>query len=166
MKKAVAAAANLSTSDMDYFSLLDLPPAFTIDAQQLESSYFKKQRQFHPDRFVGKPAEERQHALHQSMDINQAYETLKNPLKRAQYLLGLQNIVVGTEKDSVKPSQALLIEVMELREEPPAKGTVEKLAGDSITRIAALYDKQAWEAMAQETLRLGYLNKIIADEIA
>lgn len=147
----------------DYFALLGLEPTFTLDLAQLESNYFTAQRKFHPDRFVGKPSDERQQALHQSMDVNHAYETLKNPLKRAQYLLSLQGIVVGTEKDSVKPTQALLIEVMELREEPPAKGTVENLVQQSITRIASLYETKSWDAMAQETLRLGYLVKIIQD---
>ncbi len=101
---------------MTYFTLSSISPAFDLDLQALEAAYFTAQRQYHPDRFAGKPAAERQQAMQRSADINQAYETLKNPLKRAQYLLHLQGITVGTEQDSVKPSQELLMETMEWRE--------------------------------------------------
>ena len=143
----------------DYFGLLGLNPQFDLDLPALEQAYFKAQRQYHPDRFVSKSAPERQQALQQSMDINQAYDTLKNPLTRAQYCLHLHGITVGTEKDSVKPSQATLIEAMELREEPPQKAALEQMIADSIQTLSRHYSASAFDAMAQETLRLGYLMK-------
>lgn len=143
---------------MNYFALLGLPPAFTLDLPALEAAYFKAQHQFHPDRFVGKPDSERQAALQRSVDINKAYDTLKNPLKRAQYLLSLQGISVGTDSDTQKPSQALLMEVMELRESPDAE-KLASLAKESITRLEKLAAAQDWPAMAEETIRLGYLIK-------
>lgn len=144
---------------MNYFELLNLTPAFDLDLQGLEQAYFKAQRQYHPDRFVSKSAPERQQALQRSMDINQAYETLKNPLTRAQYCLHLHGITVGTEKDSVKPTQATLIEAMELREEPPQKAALEQMIAQSIDTITKQYTAGTFDAMAQETLRLGYLIK-------
>lgn len=144
----------------NYFELLGLSPAFELDLSSLEAAYFTAQRQFHPDRFVGKPAVERAQAMQRSADINNAYETLKNPLKRAQYLLHLKGITVGTETGGVKPTQAVLMEAMELREEPKTKDVLQQMINESITRIAAHYRQSDFDAMAQETLRLGYLMKV------
>lgn len=141
-----------------YFTLLNLKPAFDLDLSLLEAEYFKAQRLYHPDRFVGKSAEERSVALQKSMDINQAYDTLKNPLKRAQYILKLQGIIVGTEADSVKPSKELLMEIMELREQA---SDVSKLHKESLLAISKHYANNDWQNMAQETLRLGYLEKML-----
>ena len=143
---------------MNYFSLLNLPESFTLDSSTLETVYFTAQRRFHPDRFVGKSEGERLAAAQKSADINQAYEILKNPLKRAQHVLALQGIMVGTDHDSVKPSQELLMEVMEWREEPQ-RFDLAKLKEESINRIGNHFQAQQWNAMAQETLRLGYIVK-------
>ena len=155
---------------MSCFPLLNIQPAFDIDLAALEAEYFKAQRQYHPDRFVGKPAQEMTEALQKSMDINQAYEILKNPLKRAQYLLGLQGIKVGTEADSVKPANALLMEIMDLREQLAEAKDIKEINGlyeqirnlhqNSLLSISNYYANGEWEKMAQETLRLGYLAKI------
>lgn len=143
---------------MNYFELLALPIAFEISFAELEKNYFAAQRQYHPDRFVSKPSVEKQAAMQRSVDINQAYQTLKDPLTRARYLLKLQGILVGTDNDTVKPSQALLMEVMEWREEGNVDtGEQEK----SIQRITQHYKKQDWQAMATETLRLGYIEKTL-----
>jgi len=147
----------------NYFQLLNLEPVFELDLAALESAYFNAQRQFHPDRFISKSSTERAAAMQRSIDVNQAYNTLKNPLSRAQYLLQFQGIKVGTEKDNIKPSQALLTEVMEWREQetPPDLAQVEQ---ESVDSIASLYKKQDWQTMALETLRLGYIIKTRADQ--
>jgi molecular chaperone HscB len=144
----------------EYFSLLSLNPSFDIDLQELEKAYFAQQRLFHPDRFVGKPHAERLVALGKSADINKAYETLKNPLKRAQYLLHLQGIAVGTDHDTVKPTQALLMEVIELREEAVTKDIITQMVVQSQAAIAQHCADEKWMDMAHETLRLGYMVKI------
>lgn len=155
---------------MDYFDLLGLTPQFDIDLKALESAYFKAQREHHPDRFAGKPAAERQAALQRAGDINTAYDTLKNPLKRAQYLLSLQGIRIGTENDSVKPSPGLLQETLEWREEieeaTPEKLTkldnsLKAMQEKSIVLLSSHYVESLWDMMAQETLRLGYIGKAL-----
>ena len=150
----------------DYFSLLGFTPVFSLDSKALEAAYFAMQRLFHPDRFIGKPALERQQAMGRSVDINNAYETLRNPLSRAQYLLHLQGIAVGTEHDTVRPAQALLIETMEWREKideatdfAELDTTLETMITNSEQIIADAFSSGAFERMAQETLRLGYLLK-------
>ncbi len=154
---------------MDYFALLGLPHAFTLDPQALEAAYFAAQRQYHPDRFVGKPDKERQAAMQRSVDINNAYDTLKSPLKRAQYLLKLQGIAVSGEDDALKPTADLLAEVMEWREQAAEAETSEQLdkldhalyrmaeaAEDDIAEAGLQKD---WQGMAKLVLRLGYLLK-------
>lgn len=146
---------------MNYFTFLNVPESFEIDLKALEKNYFSAQRQYHPDRFVGKPDSERLVAAQRSADINAAYKTLKEPLSRAQYLLKLQGVVVGTEKDTVKPSHALLTEVMEWREEGISTEKLHEIMEQSVAAIAKHYTNGAWEPMAQETLRLGYVLKTL-----
>lgn len=151
----------------DYFALLGLSPAFEVDLAQLETAYFREQRLSHPDRFIKKPEAQRLAAAQRSVDLNAAYKTLKEPLSRAQYLLKLQGIAVGSEKDSVKPSQTLLVEVMEWREAAEEgkdiTAELKKHHQQSLQNIADAYKTQQWNAMAQETLRLGYIEKTLSE---
>jgi|CXWL01.1.fsa_nt_gi molecular chaperone HscB len=149
------------------FEIFSITPVFDIDITRLEAEYFKAQRQYHPDRFVGKPAGERNQALQKSMDINHAYETLKNPLTRAQHLLQLQGIIVGTDADTIKPSNALLMEVIELREQLEEGKKLEQISElhkNSLLDISKYYANKEWQKIAQETLRLGYIVKMVEDK--
>lgn len=161
------------SSFSDFFSLLSVLPSFDVDIAHIEKAYFREQRLFHPDRFIGKTEEEKLQAMQRSADINQAYETLKDPLKRAQYLLLSQGMFVGTEKDSVKPSQELLMEIMELREHVESAGSPTALFGiadklkeeceRTLRLISVAYGKSEWDKMAGETLKLSYLQKTLDD---
>lgn len=150
----------------DYFSALGLAPCFDIDLADLEKRYFLTQREFHPDRMVGKSTHARTLAISHSMLLNTAYETLKSPLKRSQYLLSLQ----GVKPDTVKPSQALLVETMELREQLAEAGTRAELASleaqnsEDIARItqeisAAFRENKHMQA-GELSIRLSYLAKM------
>lgn len=147
----------------DYFSLLGIAPGFDIDLAALELAYFAAQRQYHPDRFVEKSEKEKLTAAQRSADINAAYQTLKEPLSRAQYLLKQQGVIVGTDHDTVKPSHALLTEVMEWREEEIGATKLQDLRQQSIAKITEHYKNAVWEKMAQEALRLGYIEKTLSD---
>ncbi|MDX1974916.1 MAG: Fe-S protein assembly co-chaperone HscB [Rickettsiales bacterium] len=159
----------------NFFELLGLQPAFDMDLPALEQAYFKAQQQFHPDRFVGKLPEERTQAAQQSADINQAYQTLKNPLKRAQYLLKQQAVFVGGEQDTVKPTAELLMETMGWRETLEEADSLDKVRElenllnqahqSSLNAISVAYQVQDWQNMAHQSLRLGYVIKT-RDEVA
>ncbi len=154
---------------MNYFELLGIDPAFTIDAKALENDYFIQQRLYHPDRYVKKTPAERQQALLRSVDINAAYETLKKPQSRAQYLLHLQGIEVGTESDTVKPSRTLLMQTLQWREAIDEAATADALTQleeslnaatmHTIDAIATYYESHDWSLMAQDALRLSYILK-------
>lgn len=163
MKKAGAAVANLSTSD--YFAVLGLERQFAIDPEILEKRYFEMQRQYHPDKFAHKPVEERIKALHQSTLLNSAYQSLKNPVSRAGYLM--------QGKPEFPPSQALLIESLEARErlqEADSK-ELQVIQDETVANLKeafAMFDQafslQQWSQAAEAVHRLTYLDKL-AQEI-
>lgn len=158
----------------DYFSLFGLAPEFDIDLKALESAYFKMQRDFHPDRLAKKSESERTQATLRSMELNDAYHILKAPWPRARHLLAQQGIQVGTEKDTVKPSQELLVESLDMRERLSEAESIEdfrQLMTEAETEkehaLAALshsFATQAYDDAAQHALRLNYLLKLL-DEI-
>ena len=98
----------------NYFSLLGLPVSFVIDKNKLTSNYHDIQKSIHPDNFANATELERRLSVQKSAQINDALQTLKNPLQRSIYLLSLYDIELGENNTSVDP--AFLMEQMELRE--------------------------------------------------
>lgn len=105
---------NPSTSDP--FVRLGLPRDYDIDPDTLEAAYVRELGRLHPDRFVGKPDAERTQALLDSVAVNDAYAILKDPMKRAAWLLRDAGHPVDAETGGVAAEPALLKEVMEIRE--------------------------------------------------
>ncbi|HEX5657117.1 MAG TPA: Fe-S protein assembly co-chaperone HscB, partial [Polyangiales bacterium] len=64
--------------------MLGLTPAFDLDDKELEQRYRDLQRTLHPDRFAQAPASERRQALSRAVSVNDAYRTLRDPLKRGE----------------------------------------------------------------------------------
>ncbi len=159
--------------DTNYFALLNLPVSFALDEAQLHRAYIQQQQQNHPDRLRGASEAERMKAMQLSADLNAAYRTLKSPLLRAEYLLSLKGIHVGSEKDSVKPSQALLMETMEMREklaeaedEISLKATAEEAGRahqQTLDKLTSHFGCDDWDSAAQETIRLRYMEKFLEE---
>ncbi len=102
----------------DYFAFLGLPRRLDIDMALLEQRFRELSRQYHPDYFYNAPAKERLAALERSSHLNDAYRTLRNPVSRIEYLLGLEGLALskpGDTSPTVPPS--LLEEVFALNEE-------------------------------------------------
>jgi molecular chaperone HscB len=97
----------------DYYELLGVPRSLHLSLDALQQRYYELSRQLHPDRFMQKPEAERQRALDKSSALNDAYRTLKEPIKRAQYLLALEGFDVGEQRSKDVPPE-LLEEVFEL----------------------------------------------------
>jgi molecular chaperone HscB len=85
MKRAAVGAVNLFM--FDPFEIFGLPKSFSLDLKALETRYFEEQKKVHPDRFAMMEGREKQEALEASTRLNQAYLLLKDPLKRAAYLV-------------------------------------------------------------------------------
>lgn len=115
-------------SAADHFERLGLPRNFDIEADVLDRSYFEAQRQLHPDRFATRTPRERTFSQLQAVSLNEAYETLKDPVSRAEYLISLAGMEVVPEGCSLVNEQELLQEVMERREALVEAGTAEVVA--------------------------------------
>jgi molecular chaperone HscB len=97
----------------DYYELVGIPRSLNLSLEALQQRYYELSRQLHPDRFMQKPEAERQRALDMSSALNDAYRTLKDPIKRAQYLLTLEGFDIGEQRSKDVPPE-LLEEVFEL----------------------------------------------------
>ena len=97
----------------DFYEILGLPRSLNLALDDLQQRFYKLSRELHPDRFMQKPEAERQRALDMSSALNDANRTLKDPIKRAQYLLGLEGFDIGEQRSKDVPPE-LLEEVFEL----------------------------------------------------
>ena len=153
----------------NYFQLLNLPQAYELDAASLQRAYLAAQQKNHPDRQQGKDAAAKMLAVQASMDANQAFSVLKNPLLRAMHLLELQGIRVNGEQDTLPPEPALLMEVMEWREgleEAKTQESLERLFAQAATQreatlaeISAAFSSGQLPKAAAGCIRLRYLEK-------
>lgn len=122
-----ACSAVLPADDkQDRFAVLGLPRKFSADLATAENSFKKLSRQVHPDRFATADPRARKAALSRTVQLNEAWRTVKDPIRRAEYLLELAGF--GLKGDDRKRSTeastrevtappALLMEILELREE-------------------------------------------------
>ena len=93
---------------MNYFELFHLAPSFALDTDQLAVQYRQLQQQYHPDRYAAASEAERVQALQQASDVNAAYQTLKDPLSRAEYLLMLQGLDIRGEQQTLQDPEFLM----------------------------------------------------------
>jgi molecular chaperone HscB len=100
---------------VDPFETLGLEPAFGLDVVALEQRHRDLSRALHPDRHAASGAQERRMALGRAIEVNEAFRTLKDPVRRAEALLAQRGVVSGEGKEP-PASPALLMEVMERRE--------------------------------------------------
>jgi molecular chaperone HscB len=98
---------------MDFFEFLDLPRNLAIDAKDLEKRFYALSRQLHPDVHSRKSPAERQQSEESTAVLNDAYRTLRDPIKRAEYLLKLEGFDIGEQTTKDVPPE-LLEEVFEL----------------------------------------------------
>src|SRR5262249_34095467 len=75
----------------DFFSFLGLPRKLNVDMADLEQRYRALSRQFHPDYFYNASPAERRVSLEQSSYLNDAYRALRDPVRRIEYLLALED---------------------------------------------------------------------------
>lgn len=97
----------------DYYELLGLERKLNLSQDELQRRYYELSRQFHPDRFMRKSEAERQDALDASSALNDAYRTLKEPVRRAEYVLKQHGFDIGEQRSKDVPPE-LLEEVFEL----------------------------------------------------
>lgn len=127
----------------NFFQLFNLPEQFKLDKQQLDSAYRTLQAQVHPDRYTTSPDGERRLALQWATLVNEAYVTLKQPLKRADYLCKLK----GTDVERISNAESsteFLMQQLNWRET-----LAEAQAQHDQTALSNLYETMAGERTAQ-----------------
>lgn len=77
---------------VDYFSFFGFPRKLNIDTALLEREFYELSRKLHPDLYARADKREQEWSLEQSSQLNDAYRTLKDPIKRTQYLLRLEGV--------------------------------------------------------------------------
>jgi molecular chaperone HscB len=77
---------------VDYFTFFGFPRKLNLDTAELEKEFYALSRRLHPDVFGQAEARERAWSLEQSSMLNDAYRTLKDPIKRTEYLLRLEGV--------------------------------------------------------------------------
>jgi molecular chaperone HscB len=155
----------------NHFDLFQLPATFAIDAGALDAAFRDVQGQVHPDRFVNATDAEKRVAMQWATRANEAYQTLKNPQKRAQYLCELHGVDLKTESNTAMPMD-FLMQQMEWREalgEAKAGKDVdalESLDADvaaerkaRMARIGQQLDAGEYEQAAQGVRALMFLEK-------
>ena len=157
----------------DHFTRLGLDLSFDVDPALLDRRYFDRQRQLHPDRFATRTGRERALSQSQATAINEAYETLRDPLRRADYLLQQSRSGAAPQGCHLVNDMALLTEAMEMREalaeaESAAEVTaLAKRAADDVGRCVAdlsgAFADDDFETAARLTTRLKYLRKLVDD---
>jgi len=159
----------------DYFDMFGLPARFSLDDEQLGRAYRDLQTVVHPDRFVNASDAERRVSMQQATQVNEAYQTLKDPVRRAVYLLRRQGIDPELDTNTAMPA-SFLMEQMEWREAiEAASGSADaseldqlsSRLGNELGRMYAEVGQQIDErgdfAGAAETIRkLMFLEKVSA----
>lgn len=159
-----------------HFQLFDLPAAFRLDVRGLEQTYRAWQSQVHPDKVAHLPAAEQRVAIQQASWINEAYQTLRSPLRRARYLLQLHGVDIQEETNTAMP-MAFLMAQMERREavdEARRAGDVDALDAAAAAvrqdmaalenQLAVLLDEQHDYAQAAARVReLRFMEKLDED---
>lgn len=163
-------------SMQNHFELFHLPQQFAIDMSALELAYREVQNQSHPDRFTQATSAEKRVAMQWATRANEAYQTLKNPFKRAAYLCELNGIDLEIESNTAM-APAFLMQQMEWREaleealsarSTAALNSLERelqaLRKTDLASVEKLLDAKDYQQAAQRIRQLMFLEKF-GDEI-
>ena len=155
------------------FELFDLPVQFAQDRAQLDARWKDLQRETHPDKFASKGTAAQRVAMQWSVRINEAYQRLKDPMRRAAYLCELGGAPIQAENNTAMPA-AFLMQQMEWREamdEATDVAALEALLDDvqqahraAIQQCAQLIDSaHNLPAAAQQVRALMFIEKFLRD---
>lgn len=100
----------------NYFEIFNLPVQFELDLDQLKLNYRELQKEVHPDKFVSQGEQQSRVAMQLTSLVNQAFDTLKSPVNRSQYLLKLAGLDIDHDQETTMDPM-FLMEQMELREQ-------------------------------------------------
>lgn len=155
----------------NHFELFHLPQRFSVDMMALDQAYHEVQNRVHPDKFSNATDTEKRVAMQWATRANEAYQTLKNPFKRAAYLCELNGVDLQTESNTAMPRDFLMhqMEWREALEDAKAArdiNALEKLEAElretrkaKIAHLGELLDASDFEGAAQGVRQLMFLEK-------
>lgn len=156
----------------NFFTLFGLPTDFAVDVPALTPRWRDLQREHHPDRFAGQGAAVQREAEQRSALVNTAYETLRDPVKRAHHLMQLAGRGQDGERATIADTDFLMTQ-MELREqldEAEAPHELEAIEAeardwhDSLLREFPLdYAAGDWPEAADTLRKLQFMNRLLAE---
>ena len=163
----------------NYFELFGMPIGFRVDSAELASRYRELQKVVHPDRYAAAGEQSQRMSLQSATMVNEAYEVLRDPLKRAQYLLSLQDEAYDPRPQTLN-DPAFLMQQMELREalervqtaaDPQAEidalmREIGALIKGQIAQLAVQFEDSSADqlaAAAQTVQKMQFLNKLHAE---
>lgn len=157
----------------DHFSLFGLQRSYRLDPLALDKRYREIQSEVHPDRFTQAGDSERRLSMQWATRVNEAYQTLKKPLPRAQYLLSLAGQAVDGHSNTAMPPE-FLMEQMEWREAVAEARTardldeleqlhhrVKQRMNDRYEQLASSLDDEDYVLAADRVRRLMFLDKLL-----
>jgi len=161
---------NLQSNDFEIFGL---SPAFALDRQALDERWKDLQRQAHPDRHASADAATQRQAMQWSVRINEAYQRLKDPIKRAAYLCELIGAPIQAENNTAMPADFLMqqMEWREALEEASGVDDLERMADDvadarrqRLVQLQRCADEQRdFAAVAQQVRALMFVERFARD---
>jgi len=157
----------------DDFELFGIERRFAQERAALDARWRALQGEVHPDRFAAEGAAAQRLAAQWAVRVNEAYQRLKDPLRRAAYLCELHGAPVNAEDNTAMPS-AFLVQQLEWREaldEARTAEQVEVLAQQvherrtqALAQLAETIDARAdWKAAAQQVRALMFIERFAED---
>jgi len=159
----------------NHFDLFQLPAKFALDMGALDAAYRDVQGQVHPDKFVNATDAEKRVAMQWATRANEAYQTLRNPQKRAQYLCEQHGVDLKTESNTAMPMDFLmqqmewrdaLVEARAARDEAALEAIDTQLRQEREQRLVQIgrqLDAGDYEQAAQGVRALMFLEKFGED---
>lgn len=158
---------------MNHFELFGLSNQFELDSNTLSQQFRELQRRFHPDKFASSSERDRLMAVQKAAEINDAYQTLKSPISRAEYMLALEGVDIRAEQQTMSDPE-FLMEQMELREtieEIPHSADPDSALFDFDSKVQAMYQQhlnglqsqlvaRQWDDAADSVRKLKFVNKL------
>ena len=161
---------NLQSTD---FELFDIPAQFAQDRSVLDAKWKDLQREAHPDKFAAQGAAAQRIAMQWSVRINEAYNRLKDPLKRATYLCELNGAPIEAHTNTSMPPAFMMMQIewREALEEAETSEELEEIEHktvnykrEQLSKIEQLIDlKHDYPAAANEVRALMFVARFVGE---
>lgn len=154
------------------FDVFDMDITFDVDKQQLSTQYLKLQKQYHPDNFATASSQQQLQAIQQAAQINDAYQALKNPLKRAEAILALKTHQEIPAEETVQDMDFLMMQLTQREKLATIQATqdieqllslqqeTETLQQVQLTELAQAIQDKSWEQVKILINRLKFVEKL------